>query len=187
MDGARSVVAVAAAALLVVLAGAASAHRVAYPKTDRLHLTPQGLELRIEYVVADPAEATVLVRLFDRDRSGTLEAGEQAALREHLCKLASTFVRLELDGNALPLARREAELLPLGNGQPLAAALTLSAQASLAGGAHTLRISDRHKDRAIAVPLRVTTSGVRIATPLVPQPLLADGRPLTLQVAPLSQ
>lgn len=184
MDRPRAVAALGALLALAVLGAPARAHRVQYPKTDTLQLSPQALSLRIEYLVPSPEESGLLFRLFDRDRSGTLEDGEQQALREHLCRQADAFVRVELDGKPLPLVRTQAELARAGRGELLAVSLTLTATIPTAA-AHTLRLFDRHKDRALAVPVRVAVHGVRLTTSLVPLPLLVAEQPLQLGFAPL--
>lgn len=162
------------------LGGTARGHEVEYPKRDTLYLSPQSVTLYIEYLIPSAQESALLSRLFDRDRSGGLDAAEQQALREHLCRQADAFVRLELDGQPLPLGRAQAELSRPGRGELLAVALTLTA--TIPGGAlgHTLRLFDRHKDRALAVPVRVSAQGVRLTTRLPPLPLLVAEQPLQL-------
>lgn len=177
MDSAR---AVAAAVALVGLCAAAHAHRVQYPKTDALHVSPQSVTLHIEYLIPSAEESGLLYRLFDRDRSGSLDGAEQQGLREYLCRQAGAFVRMELDGQPLPLRRTQAELARAGRGELLAVSLTLTASIPAADGAHTLRLFDRHKDRALAVPVRVSSQGVRLTTALLPLPLLAAELPLVL-------
>jgi hypothetical protein len=183
MDRARSVAGAAALALLV--AGGAPvgwAHRVEYPKTDALLLSAQGLALHIEYLVPTADESRLLHRLFDRDRSGQLDEGELGALREHLGHLASAFVRLSLDGKPLTWVQKKAALAMPG-GELLALSLTLTADLPPGPGSHTLQIWDRHKDRAQAVPLRVTAQGVRLLTQLPPLPILRADGPWTVEFA----
>jgi hypothetical protein len=177
MDRAGAVVALGA---LLGLAPSAAGHGVEYPKRDTLQVAPQSVTLRIEYVVASAEESALLARLFDRDRSGALEPGEQQALREHLCRQADAFVRLELDGRPLPLRRTQAELGRPGRGELLAISMTLTAAIPGTAPAHTLRLFDRHKDRALAVPVRVTAQGVQLTTRLPPLPLLTAEQPLQL-------
>ena len=177
MDRAGAVV-----ALLAVLGLAATArgHRVEYPKRDTLYVAPQSVTLHIEYLIPTAEESALLSRLLDRDRSGGLDAAEEQALREHLCRQAGAFVRLEVDGQPLPLGRAQAELSRPGRGELLAVALTLFAAIPGGAAAHTLRLFDRHKDRALAVPVRVSAQGVRLTTSLPPLPLLAAEQPLQL-------
>lgn len=178
MDRAGAVV---AAVAVLGLGAAAQAHRVQYPKTDALHIEVRSLSLHIEYLIPSPEESGLLYRLFDRDRSGSLDEAEEHALREHLCHQAGAFVRLELDGRPLPLVRTQAELARAGRGELLAVSLTLAATIPAGGLAHTLRLFDRHKDRALAVPVRVSTQGVRLLTTLLPLPLLVAEEPLRLR------
>lgn len=178
MDRAGAVV-----ALLAVLGVAASArgHGVEYPKRDTLQLAPQSVTLHIEYVIPSAEESALLSRLFDRDRSGELDAAEEQALREHLCRQADAFVRLEVDGQPLPLGRVQAELSRPGRGELLAVALTLTAAIPGSAPSHALRLFDRHKDRTLAVPVRVTAQGVQLTTRLPPLPLLGAEKPLQLE------
>lgn len=183
MDRAGSVVAhrfIIGLFCLVGIGASAQAHRVQYPKMDTLSVSPRSVTLQIEYLIPSAEESGLLYRLFDRDRSGSLDASEQQALREYLCQQAGGFVRLELDGRALPLVRTHAALGRASAGELLAVSLTLEAAIPMAHGAHTLRLFDRHKDRALAVPVRVATQGVRLTTPLLPLPLLAAEQPLQL-------
>lgn len=163
----------------------AQAHRVQYPKMDALSISPRSVTLQIEYLIPSAEESGLLYRLFDRDHSGGLDASEQQALREYLCQQAGAFVRLELDGRPLALARTHAALGRVGAGELLAVSLTLEAAMPMAPGAHALRLFDRHKDRAQAVPVRVATQGVRLTTQRLPLPLLAAEQPLQLEFARL--
>lgn len=184
MDRAGSVVALLVGlGLGLGLGGTARGHEVEYPKRDTLYLSPQSVTLYIEYLIPSAQESALLSRLFDRDRSGGLDAAEQQALREHLCRQADAFVRLELDGRPLPLHRAGAELSRPGRGELLAISLTLTAPISDPAISHTLRLFDRHKDRALAVPVRVTAQGVQLTTRLPPLPLLTAEQPLQLAFA----
>lgn len=158
----------------------AQAHRVQYPKMDTLSVSPQSVTLQIEYLIASAEESGLVYRLFDRDHSATLDSAEQQALREYLCQQAGAFVRLEVDGRPLPLVRTHAALGRARQGELLAVALTLEAAVPSAVAAHTLRLFDRHKDRSIAVPVRVAAKGVRLTTALLPLPLLVAEQPLQL-------
>jgi len=180
MDRARAVVLLCA--LLLGPSGGAQAHKVQYPKTDALDISAQRITVHIEYLVASAEESGLLYRLFDRDHSGVLSAAERLALREHLSRLAAAFLVVTLDGKALPLARTGAELGTPGRGDLLAVSLTLLAPVELTTGPHTLRLLDRHKDRLLAVPVRVSTAGVQLTTRLPPLPLLTADQPLTLEL-----
>jgi hypothetical protein len=177
MDRARTVVTLG---VLLGLCGSAPAHRVQYPKTEALEISPQSLTVHIEYLIPSAEESGLLSRLFDRDHSGTLSATERAALDAHLGRLATAFLVVELDGKSLPVGSTALERP--GGGDLLAISLTLRFPLALAAGPHTLRLLDRHKDRSLAVPVRVTTAGVRLTTRLPPLPLLTAAEPLRLEL-----
>ena len=142
MDRARTLAALRLLAGLCCLGGPgtrAQAHRVQYPKMDALSVSPQSVTLQIEYLIPSAEESGLLYRLFDRDRSGRLDATEQQALREYLCQQAGAFVRLALDGRPLPLQRAGAELSRPGRGELLAISLTLTAPIPDPASSHTLR------------------------------------------------
>ena len=189
MDTCRHVTALLGALLFAAaLAPSARAHKEEFPKRDALLIEPDRVTLTVQYLVPASDEAEVLRRLFDRDRSGQLEAAEQAALRSYLSVQASAFVQLTLDGKTLPLKQERVELGPVGGGgrqEGLSAVLTLSAAlpaAALASGHHRLRLADRHKDRRVAVPLRVVARGLRVASHLPPLPLLDAGHAAELEL-----
>lgn len=156
-------------ALLALATGGllgAQAHAPTFPKRDQLHIDPGSVALTVEYEVAGD-EAVQLARLFDRDRSGRLDAGECSALRDSLAQVAVAFARLDWDGQPLPLARRDAVLRCDGAGPLLlqatwVAPLPVRASPTEEEAGHRLRLTDRHKDRRVAVPLRITVDGVRI-------------------------
>jgi hypothetical protein len=72
-----------------------------------LRLAPTGVRLLVDYEVAAGEPARALRMAFDRDRSGTLDPGEQQALVEHLARTATLRTRLLVDGAEVRL-RREA-------------------------------------------------------------------------------
>ncbi len=189
MDPTRHVSALLGALIFAAaLVPSARAHKEEFPKRDALLIESDRVTLTVQYLVPASDEAEVLRRLFDRDRSGQLEAAEQAALRSYLSVQASAFVQLTLDGKALPLKQERVELGPVGGGgrqEGLSAVLTLSAAlpaAALASGHHRLRLADRHKDRRVAVPLRVVARGLRVASHLPPLPLLDAGHAAELEL-----
>ena len=142
-----------AAALLVP--GAVRAHHLAAPKVDLVIVSQKEIRIAVDYSV-DPAKSSELRDLFDRDRDGRL-AGEERSTAEQWLRVAAThFLSVRIDGKAVPLAEVEAEFRGLeGRGDP-GALLVLSGPLSLGKGAHRLELTDRHKDAAIAVPVRVT-------------------------------
>lgn len=191
MDTTRHVTALLGALIFAAaLVPSARAHKEEFPKRDALLIEPDRVTLTVQYLVPASGEAEVLRRLFDRDRSGQLEAAEQAALRSYLSVQASAFVQLMLDGKPLPLQQERVELGPIGGGgggrqDGLSAVLTLSAalpSEALASGQHRLRLADRHKDRRVAVPLRVVARGLRVASHLPPLPLLDAGHAAELEL-----
>lgn len=184
MDAGRHVSLILGALLFSAVA---SGHKEEFPKRDALLIEAGQLTLTVQYMVPASEEAEVLRRLFDRDRSGQLEAAEQAALRGYLSAQASAFVKVALDGKALQLRQERVELGPIGaQREALSATLTLSLPLSLTPGRHQLRFSDRHKDRRVQVPLRVSAPGLRLRSNLPPLPLLDEwhAAELELEVTP---
>lgn len=175
MDAGRTLAALIFFALLSSSA-LAHAHGVELPKRDALLIKKDRVSIRVQYVVANNDEARVLLRLFDRDRSSSLDAPERDALRAHLCRQATSFLRLELDGKPLSLIEDHAEL-----GSDLASVdIILSAPLieKQERGRHQLRLFDRHKDRRVVVPVRVTGNEVRIVSQLPPLTMLDAGQAL---------
>lgn len=188
MDASRHVMRIIGLGLLFVSAVAAG-HKEEFPKRDALLIEPGRLTLTVQYVVPASEEAEVLRHLFDRDRSGQLEGAELDALRSYLSTQASAFVKLALDGKALQLKQEQIELGPIpidARREALSAVLTLSLPLSLSPGRHQLRFSDRHKDRRVQVPLRISGRGLRVRSNLPPLPLLDEGHvaELELEVTP---
>jgi len=179
MDAARTL-----ARLVFTLFGAwcatCFAHAVEFPKRDALRLSRDRVSLRVQYVVSTSDEAQVLRRLFDRDRSGALEDPERQALLQHLCRQATAFVRLSLDGQPIELAIEHAEL----GADSTSADILLSAPLieKLGRGRHQLRLFDRHKDRKVAVPLRVFSRDLQIHSALPPLVMLDESRPLEMSI-----
>ncbi len=162
------------------------AHRQEFPKRDELLVEPRRVTLTIKYLIPSTEESELLRHLFDRDRSGSLEESEQKALLSHLGVQATAFLKLTLDGQPIPLTRERAELSPANDRQSvLAVVLTLTAPLALGAGRHHLRLFDRHKDRHLVVPLRLSTPGLRLLSPLPPLPLLDDTHPLDFDLAVL--
>jgi hypothetical protein len=87
----------------VLLAGAALGHDVAHPRRELLRLGPAGVRLFVDYEVAAGEPARSLRQAFDRDRSGTLDPGEQQALADHLARTATLRTELLVDGEQVPL------------------------------------------------------------------------------------
>jgi hypothetical protein len=176
----------AALVLLLCLPARAHGHAETAPKRDRLELRRDGARLELEYAVPEGEEARALRRLFDLDRSGALEPAEQARLGEHLARLATLFLRLTLDGRALPLVRTGADWGLGGAGaERLVVRVTTVARAELGDGPHLLRIEDRHKDRRVVVPLTVRLQGLALeGAPLPPVPALRSDGPLELRLRP---
>lgn len=140
---------------VLLLASAASAHHLAAPKVDLVSVSLKEIRIAVDYSV-DPAKGGELRTLFDRDRDGRL-AGEERTTAEQWLRVAAThFLAVQVDGKAVALSEIEAEFRGLeGRGDP-GALLVLAAPLSLGKGAHRLELTDRHKDAAIAVPVRVT-------------------------------
>jgi hypothetical protein len=168
---------------LLLMPRPAAAHREEFPKRDQLVVTPDHVTLTIEYLIPTDEEAAVLRRLFDRDRSGSLDADEQQNLLLYLCTQATAFLRLSVDERPIALQQERSQLLPLSESKnPLMAVITLTAPLSLKRGRHHLHLVDRHKDRHILVPLRLSAPSIRILSPLPPLPLVNEAHPLDLQL-----
>ena len=141
----------------------AGAHVERYPKRDALTIAPTGLRLTVDYLVPSGDVALALRKIFDRDHSGALDDGERAALREHLAKEATVFLRVSLDGRDVKLEPRTTIADVSGaEDERMTVHVELAATQQIAEGDHRVLVSDHHKDRRIAVPLRVTlAAGVR--------------------------
>jgi hypothetical protein len=170
--------------LLGVLAAAAAAHTEKNPKRDRLELSPTRARVVLDYAIPAGPDAQALREIFDRDRSGTLDAAEQQAVAKYLATQAAHFASLTIDGKPIAIAQVEslADLEPAPQGR-LAVRLTLEAALALAPGTHTVRFADRHKDRRKSVPLTLALDGVVNQTSLPPLPFLDEAHALEITVA----
>ena len=141
--------------LLLLASATAQAHHLAAPKVDLIAVSQKEIRIAVDYSV-DPAKATEVREQFDRDRDGTLAGEERAAAESWLRVSATHFLGIRVDGTAARLTEIAAEFRGLdGRGVP-GVMVVLSAPVSLGTGAHTLVLSDRHKDAAIAVPVQVS-------------------------------
>ncbi len=172
---------------LAFASGLAGAHAVKYPKRDRLVLTPTEIRVAIDYLVPAGDEARALREIFDRDRSGALDAAERAQLAEYLAAQATHFAALAVDDRAVPLARVAADPdLGAGGAGPLGTTVTLAAPVAL-DGEHKIKFADRHKDRRVDVPVEVAFERVALLSKLPPLPMLGADKTLELQVAAVKQ
>jgi hypothetical protein len=150
-----------------------------------LELTPARVRLVVDYAIAAGVEARALREIFDRDRSGAHDAAEKAQLTAYLVEQATHFASVAVDGRALALARAAAEpdFGPGADGR-LGVLVTLEAAAALGGGgAHRVRLADRHKDRRVTVPVTIAPSGgVTLAGAIDPQPYVFVDHPLDVEV-----
>jgi hypothetical protein len=188
MERARTAV---AAAVAFAFAARAAAHEERTPKREELRLSPSEARLRIAYAVPAGDLAGTLSRLFDRDRDGVLSLAERAELARHLVREALAFLRLSVDGKPVVVA------LSADSTEALAALLTREARPdgevavtfeagaplALGGGAHAIELRDRHKDRRVVIPVRVS-----LAPPLrwrhrpAPLPTVDEKHPLVLEI-----
>jgi hypothetical protein len=153
---------------------------------------PGEVRVVLDYAVPGGDQAQALRRIFDRDRSGALNAREQAALRAYLIEEATHFLALEIDGVLVALRGVGEDPAPLGDGVGggrLEVEVTLAAQVTLGDRRHRLVLSDRHKDRRQVVPVAVSIEGLQpiYKEPRAPLQLLGEGRPLELELVPLGR
>ncbi|MSP59339.1 MAG: hypothetical protein EXR72_03180 [Myxococcales bacterium] len=172
--------------LAALLASApAVAHEDRIPKRERLTLSSGSASLNIEYAVPRGDVARALAGIFDRDRSGDLEAGERALLGRHLAREATAFVALTVDGVTVVLLPGAAPTVTVGGRDgPLLIVCDLAATVALTPGAHRVVLSDRHKDRRVVIPVEVHL-GDRLTWRARPAPLpsVDAAHPLDLAIA----
>lgn len=171
--------------LPLLTAPAARAHEAGLLRRDRVVVTPDGMELIVEDLIPAGEDARALRRIFDRDRSGAIEAAEGDALGAALAGRATRFLSVQVDGRAVVLRRVE-QTWDLGGGpdERLRVTVTLRGSAALSPGAHELRVSDRHPDRRRTVPLQIELRGLARTTALLPLPQLGPDSPVVFRVAP---
>ena len=144
------------ALLLSMLASAAAhAHHLAAPKFDLISVSQKEIRIAVDYSV-DPAKATEVRAQFDRDRDGTLAGEERTAAESWLRVSATHFLKIRVDGTTAVLTEIAAEFRGLDERGLPGVMIVLATPVSLGKGVHTLVLSDRHKDAAIAVPVQVT-------------------------------
>src|SRR5882724_2301965 len=142
----------------------AAAHSIDTPKTDVVRVEPDSLAVSIDYVIS-PAEAADLRKVYDADSNGRIEGKEREAFTRWIAIAATRFAAVSLDGRKLTLVEDEAARAIEGlearatSSAEIRASFTLRAAIAPAPGAHRLLIGDRHKDAAIAVPVRVVFAG----------------------------
>ena len=83
------------AAPLLLVALAAAAHDFPHPKQDLLRLSPAGISILVDYLVAPGAPSRTLRAAF---------SGNRAALLQHLARTAALRTRLTVDGVEVALA-----------------------------------------------------------------------------------
>lgn len=158
-------------------AGAASAHRHE-PKRERLTVG-RDPTLAIDYCAQGDLGRT-LQRLFDKNKNRQLDPEELERLEAHLAREATAFLRITVDGAALPLTQRIA-----GGGvfaDEVCAQIEARAQAPLAPGDHTLVLADRHKDRGLAFTVEIALeASASWRTRPLPVETLGGSRQLTLE------
>jgi hypothetical protein len=142
--------------LLLSLAAAARAHRVAHPKSDQVFVGHRTLLLLLRYQVAAGPDAERVRKSFDRDRDGALDEGERGRAAEFLAGMAVHRLALEVNG-ALAAPRRVGVAawgldLPTGASAGLGARALFEVPARWRVGLNRIVLRDRHKDQTVAVP-----------------------------------
>ena len=102
-----------------------------HPRRELLRVSPRGLRLFVDYEVAAGEAARSLRRAFDRDRSGALDPGEQAALAEHLARTAMLRTKLLVDG--APVALRREQVRPEKVDEPASSTALLAVRVESSG------------------------------------------------------
>ena len=143
------------ALLIVLVAAPAWGHHLAAPKVDLISVSQKEIRIAVDYSV-EPAKASDVRDLFDRDRDGKLAGEERTAAESWLRASATHFLGIQVDGKALALGEIAAEFRGLDERGVPAAMIVLAGPVSLGKGSHRLQLTDRHKDAAIAVPVQVT-------------------------------
>jgi hypothetical protein len=168
------------AAVFVFVASVAAAHHLAAPKVDLVSVSLKEVRIAVDYSV-DPAKGGELRSLYDGTRDGLLAAEERTAAEQWLRVAATHFLSVQVDGKTVALSELAAEFRGLdGRGVP-GALVVLSGPLALGKGAHRLELTDRHKDAAIAVPVRVTFArGIESEVP--DAPLLVGAQTPTLAI-----
>jgi hypothetical protein len=130
-------------------------HTLAYPKLDTVHVAKDRVTVTADYSL-DVAASADLKRVYDRNRDGVVAGDERATLEGYLRIVATHYLSLTLDGNPLRLSETGVSFEgldePIATGKELRAIFEL--EAALGSGG-TLTLSDRHKDRAIEIPVSV--------------------------------
>jgi len=151
-------------------------------------LAPDGVTVSCALTVAPGAEARALAEQVDRDRSGTLDGDERAALTRFLAARATRFARLTVDGRAAPLSDGGAalELPPTVDAieaRGIALVAHRRAAVRLDDGTHRLTFEDRAPDARVTVAVALRADGVRLVE-LPRAPVVFAGHPLTIATAP---
>jgi len=152
-----------ALALALAFGNPAEAHKFDHPKSIRLGITPGAVAVAVTYDV-DPGDPSRQLRgLFDRDGDLQLGMEEQARLTKYLEDTATLWLKVEVDGLPVTLARRAREVtaleLPVGSSKTLGISLVYTASVS----AGRLRLRDRDKDARTHVPVVVDLApGLRL-------------------------
>ena len=160
------------------------AHEEGAPKRDTLTIDPDRVTIVIVYDVPRGDVARALRALFDVDHAAGLDEAERDRLAVHLAHEATAFLGLRIDGAKILLTTRGRILECSGRDDDgLALRLELGGALSLSPGLHAVRFVDWHKDRRIAVPVRLAF-GPRTssASALPPLPLVDEARPLELTI-----
>jgi len=139
-----------------LVADAASAHPFEHPKTMQLSVQKDRILIAMGYDV-DPGDSARLLRsLFDRDADGRLGPPEHELLARYLERTALMFLFVHVDGQPVPLLRREAHAFRIGadvsNTASMGIQLVYEIALPTGGTRFRARIEDRDKDARKHVP-----------------------------------
>lgn len=100
-----------------------------HPRREALRISPERLQILVDYEVGAGEAARALRLSFDRDRNGRLDPGEQQALAEHLARTATLRTRLLVDG--APVEPRRDAVRPEKVDQPADSTALLAVRVDL--------------------------------------------------------
>lgn len=182
MDAARPVrkaKAVFAFVFVCVCVRVTDGHEIAVPKIDRVVVSTAGVRVQVEYAI-DPRRSEDLRRIYDRNRSGTLDEIEREPLQAWLRLVATRHLALTVDGRRLGLVEERAAFEGL-EGQ-MHATFVLGTGLAVAPGRHELAVRDRDRDAAVRVPVTIEFVKPLAAAPGAATSAMLDGSASSLAV-----
>jgi len=154
--------------LALLVCGQTLGHEFRSPRADHLRIGPTHIRIELRYDIEAGRDAEELRALHDRDGNGWLDGAEQGHLLAYLELAATHFLKITLDGEALPMtvvARRAGPMQhPLPSVRQLNATFALEGvmPASDPAEARTLALIDRAKDSGFPVLISVAAEGGEI-------------------------